>query len=226
MEERNNGGPRNARSNAAKPLSNALRYANGAPPHIFNPRILLRKDRRWRKIAITLIEGRFLPLGGVLKCNRLITTVCSLGALLIARIQRMGRTVYILHSNLAPASVPIVLQGSMDAERRSLFSLSGYKGDRPLVGSVVGDTFSIQKRRYSRNDFAGRFYGRFEPEAGGTRIEGYFDPPEWTRWFMRIWLGLAILLGVPVFIAAVIEVAKGAAAREQVRGSGLLFRPP
>jgi hypothetical protein len=113
----------------------------------------------------------------------------------------------------------------MDAERRSLFSLSGYKGDRPLVGSVEGNMFNIQKRRYNRNDFAGRFYGRFEPEVGGTRIEGYFDSPEWTRWFIRIWLGLAILLGVPVFIAAVIEVAKGAAAREQGAWVGLIVPP-
>jgi hypothetical protein len=111
-----------------------------------------------------------------------------------------------------------------DAERRSLFSLSGYKGNRPVVGSVTDNTFKIQKRRYSRNDFAGRFYGRFEPEVGGTRIEGYFDSPEWTRWFMRIWLGMAILLGVPVFIAAVIEAAKGAA-REQGAWVGLIVPP-
>jgi len=137
----------------------------------------------------------------------------------------MAHTGYVFHSNLAPASITVLLQGSLDAECRSLFSLSGYKGDRPLLGTVVGSTFTIQKRRYYRNDFAGRFYGRFEPEGCGTRIEGYFDSPEWTRWFMRIWLGVVILLGVPGFVAALISIAKGTATREEGAWVGLVVPP-
>jgi hypothetical protein len=91
----------------------------------------------------------------------------------------MGRTVYVLHSALAPSSVLEALRLSMDEERRTLFSMSSYQGDRPVLGNVDGNTFRLQKRRFSRNDFAGRFYARFEAEVGGTRIEGYFDSPPW-----------------------------------------------
>ena len=101
------------------------------------------------------------------------------------------------------------LRRSIDPERRTLFSLSGYKGDRPVLGEVRQSTFRLQKRRYSRNDFAGQFYGTTEAESGGSRIEGYFDAPRWARYFMRFWLAFAVLCGAPIFVLTLLDVLTG-----------------
>jgi hypothetical protein len=73
----------------------------------------------------------------------------------------MKPTVF-MHSVLAPDALAGTLRRSIDPEHFTLFSLSGYKGDRPILGEVDGKSFRLQKRRYSRNDFAGHFYGTFE----------------------------------------------------------------
>ena len=122
----------------------------------------------------------------------------------------MARVLYVLHSALAPESVPDVLRRSIDQERRTLFSFSGYRGDHPLLGEVGNNTFRVQKRRYGgRNDFTRHFYARFAPEPGGTRVEGYFDIPRWKKYLVRTWLGLAVLIGTPIFMGTVIDVATG-----------------
>jgi hypothetical protein len=121
----------------------------------------------------------------------------------------MARTVFSFHSTLAPTAVADALRRSIDEEHWTLFSLSGYQGSRPLLGEVGENTFRLQKRNYYRNDFAGQFYGRFAPEPGGTRIEGYFDAPRWARYFMRIWLAFAALVGTPIFVRTMIDVVGG-----------------
>jgi hypothetical protein len=45
--------------------------------------------------------------------------------------------------------------------------------------------------------------------GGGTRIEGYFDSPRLTRYLMRVWLGLAVLIGTPIFILSLQDVITG-----------------
>ena len=106
----------------------------------------------------------------------------------------------ILHSALVPEAVIAALHLSVDEEHRTLFSFSGYKGSRPVLGEIGVDNFRVQKRRYWRNDFAPHFYGRLYQETGGTRIEGYFDSPRWAKYFVRIWLALAVLGGAPIFV--------------------------
>jgi hypothetical protein len=136
----------------------------------------------------------------------------------------MGRT-YVLHSTLAPSVVGDALRRSIDEEHRTLFSLSGYKGNNPMLGEVGVNTFRLQKRRYSRNDFAGQFFARFEPERGGTKIEGYFDAPRWARWYMRVWLAGAVLIGTPLFILTIVDVSRGS---NRARGNdwvGLVVPP-
>lgn len=119
----------------------------------------------------------------------------------------MGRTVYVFHSAISPQSVAEVLSHSIDEEHWTLFSLSGYKGGRLILGQVGENTFRLRKRRYSRNDFAGNFYGRVEPEQGGTRIEGYFDTPRWAKYLIRIWLAGAVLIGTPIFVGTLLDIA-------------------
>jgi hypothetical protein len=114
-----------------------------------------------------------------------------------------------LHSGLTPSVVADALRRSMDEERRTLFSLSGYKGDQAVLGVVMGNTFRLQKRRYWHNDFAPHFYGQILPEPGGTRIEGHFDLGEWVKVFMRVWLAGAVLLGSPIFIMMLFKALNG-----------------
>jgi hypothetical protein len=121
----------------------------------------------------------------------------------------MSRIIYVLHSALAPNPAAGALRRSIDEEHWTLFSLSGYQGNRSLLGVVGENTFRLQKRRSSRNDFVGHFYARFESEPGGTRIEGHFDAPRWAKYFMRIWLAGAVLIGTPIFVETLMDVTTG-----------------
>src|SRR5262249_35074292 len=53
------------------------------------------------------------------------------------------------------------------------------------------------------------FYGQILLEPGGTRIEGHFDLSEWVKIFMWVWLGMAVMIGVPIFVSTLIEFSKG-----------------
>ena len=90
------------------------------------------------------------------------------------------------------------LYETIDVGRRALFSLSGYKGNRAVVGILHPPEFRLQKRRYWRNDFAPVLYGKMIAAGEGTRIEGYFDVRYSTRLFMRFWLALVAIFGVLV----------------------------
>jgi hypothetical protein len=120
----------------------------------------------------------------------------------------MGKIV-MLHSALAPPALADMIRRSIDQERRTLFSLSGYKGSLPVIGTVSDRTFRLQKRRFGRNDFSPQFHGEFQAEPGGSRIEGHFDISSWVKVFMRLWLGGVVLLGGPIFVLTLIDVLKG-----------------
>lgn len=115
----------------------------------------------------------------------------------------------VLHSTLTAEAAAVALRNSIDEERRTLFSLSGYSGDKPVLGEFSGNEFRLQKRRYWRNDFAPQFYGRFLPEAGSTRIEGYFDLSPWVKRFMRFWLGGVVVIGAPIAVLTLLDVVTG-----------------
>ena len=114
---------------------------------------------------------------------------------------------------------------SIDPERRTVFSLSGYKGSKPVIGRIEGNRFYLHKRRYWHNDFAPQFYGNLLPQARGTLIEGYFDVRRWTKIFMRIWLGGVLLLGSPIFARSLLDVLKGRSYMEGDLQVGLLVPP-
>jgi hypothetical protein len=132
---------------------------------------------------------------------------------------------YVLHSALTPESVAEVLTRSLDEERWTVFSPSGYRGGRPLLGEAGDSTFRVPKRRRSRNDFASHFYARFEPEHGGTRIEGYFDARPWAKYFVWIWLGFAVLIGTPIFIATASDITTGGQHTDGEAWVGLVVLP-
>jgi hypothetical protein len=140
-------------------------------------------------------------------------------------MRHMRRTVYVLHSALAPNAIADALRRSIDEKHWMLFSLSGYRGYRPLIGEISENKFTVQKRRYSRNDFAGHLFAQYWPEAGGTRIEAYFDPPAWARYFMRVWLAGAVLIGMPIFVTTVLDVITGSHRMSGDRWVGLVVPP-
>jgi hypothetical protein len=131
----------------------------------------------------------------------------------------------VLHSSLPPYVVADTLRRSIDEERITLFSLSGYKGSRPVLGKVDESTFRLQKRRYYHNSFAPIFYGRFEPETGGTRIEGYFDMAQWVKYFMWFWLAMVILIGGQIFLASLKDIVTGSHYIHGDKRIGILIPP-
>jgi hypothetical protein len=120
----------------------------------------------------------------------------------------MSRQVLVFHSSLAPEVMAETLRRSIDEERPKFFSVSGFRGNRPVLGRLSQDSFRLRKRRYSRNDFAGQLYARFEPEPGGTKIESYFDMPHWAKYFLRIWLAGAVLIGTPISVLTMIDLTR------------------
>jgi hypothetical protein len=116
-----------------------------------------------------------------------------------------------LHTDFDAEECRRRLLRSIDPERRTIFSLSGYGGSKPVIGRIDGYQLYFHKRPnwYWRNDFRPQFYGNLRPEARGTIIEGYFDSLRWAKIFMRIWLGGVILLGSPVVILVLLGLLKG-----------------
>jgi hypothetical protein len=137
----------------------------------------------------------------------------------------MRRKIVIFHSPLSPAEITEALRGSVDDEQRSLFSLSGFQGDRPLIGTIGFDSFRIQKRKLYRNDFARHFYAQFGPEQSGTRIEGYFAMAIWVKLFMLVWISFAIVIGSVIFIATCRELISSHRAPNDQDWVGLLVPP-
>src|ERR1019366_6816724 len=100
------------------------------------------------------------------------------------------------------------LAATIDPEKPTLFSLSGYEGSKPVIGWIDGYQFYLHKQRYWFNSFAPLFYGNFLPAERGIVIEGYFDTPRWTKWFLRLWLAAGILLGGPFLIGSILDLVE------------------
>jgi len=114
-----------------------------------------------------------------------------------------------LHSSLPSDECIRRIQESTDPGDRTIFSLSGYKGSRPLLLKFSGNQFTLWKRRYYRNDFAPYFFGTLSPENQGTRLEGHFDMNRWVKIFMRIWIIFAIMFTLPVVFAMLSRTIQG-----------------
>jgi hypothetical protein len=113
-----------------------------------------------------------------------------------------------LHTELSSEECSRRLFASIDPERWTIFSLSGYTGSASVIGWLDGDQFFLHKRSTWRNDFAPYCYGNFVTQDNGTIIECYFDLQRWTKVFMNFWLTFAILLGVPIFAFSVWDLLK------------------
>ena len=139
--------------------------------------------------------------------------------------QLYGKRKLVLHSPLSPGAASEALRLSIDEEHCMVVSLSGFGGWRPVLGEVGTDSFRLRKRISYRNDFARQFYGRFEPESGGTRIEGYFAARLFPRIFMTVWLIGVISIGTIMFVETVRDLMRGGPPLRQQALDGTCLSP-
>ncbi len=112
----------------------------------------------------------------------------------------------VLHSDYLPGECLAKLAAEIDVDRVTLFSLSGYRGKKPILGRIAGNEFRLHKRRYWHNSFGPVLYGRVAGDELGTTVEAYWDILRGARISMRIWLLFAALIGTPIFIRSMLEL--------------------
>jgi hypothetical protein len=111
-----------------------------------------------------------------------------------------------LHSDVSISECLNRISNAIDAPRWTVFSLSGYQGSRPVLGTIEGARIRLEKRRYYRNSFAPYFYATLSEQEHGTRIEGHFDSPLFVKVLMRIWLALVLAIGIPIFTLSLKDI--------------------
>jgi hypothetical protein len=100
----------------------------------------------------------------------------------------------VLHTDIGVSECLNRIRESIDEERRTIFSFSGYAGSKKILGKIDGNKIRLQKRRYYHNSFSPYFYAMVSPDSHGTRIEGHFDCLPFVKIFMRIWLGIVVVV--------------------------------
>jgi hypothetical protein len=101
------------------------------------------------------------------------------------------------------------LREGSDIGQRTIFSFSGYKGSKPVLSKFNGNEFKLSKRRYYNNSFAPFFFGTLSREERGTHVEGRFGMDPFVKFFMVVWLGLAVAIGLPILISTPAHPIRG-----------------
>ena len=123
----------------------------------------------------------------------------------------------ILDSNFDTKACVENLAALFDEDEFSLFSLTGYRGAKPLIGRVVGSEFRLHKRRQWRNGFGPVLYGRIVPVGGGTQIQAYWGFLRRARIYLLIWLVFAALISVPLITDTIVQSVHGRSLTENNR---------
>jgi hypothetical protein len=114
----------------------------------------------------------------------------------------MATKTIVLHSALAPEAVGDVLLRSVDKDVVNIrfllpwfIGLLWKGGSRDVFGLIEGSSFRL--KRWNAMQWSPNFYGKWEADSRGTRIEGFFDLAPSARWSLRATLftvvGLAVL---------------------------------
>jgi hypothetical protein len=109
----------------------------------------------------------------------------------------------LFHSDLSPELCRARMLDEMDVDDWTLFSFSGYKGHRPILGRIQNDEFRLHKRRYWHNSWGPVLFGRIAADWNGARVEAYWDIWKWTRLSTHLWTVLGLLFGAPIFLMSV-----------------------
>jgi len=101
------------------------------------------------------------------------------------------------------------LRANSDIGEWTIFSLSGYKGTKPVLSKFDDYNFRLWKRRYYRNAFAPFFFGTLLREERGTHVEGRFGMQPFTKIFLIIWVTLAAAMSLPVLVSTLAHPTGG-----------------
>ena len=120
----------------------------------------------------------------------------------------------ILHSALAPDAVADTLLRSIDKDVAGLRSLMPWfirlvwkGGSRQVRGLIAGNTFRV--KRWNAMQWSPNFYGKWEADGGGTRIEGYFDLAPTVRWSLRLTLVTVLSLAALGIVLNTLDITAG-----------------
>lgn len=109
----------------------------------------------------------------------------------------MSRKTLILHSSLPIERFEAALRENVSSERwwREWFPFFLIAPSAtPIVVKSLAGGFRLRRLHYwIHTGIYPMFYGCCKAEPGGTRIEGYFDVLPFAKWYLRFWLGLAVL---------------------------------
>lgn len=116
-----------------------------------------------------------------------------------------------LYSPLPPDECASRLSKAIAQEGRLGFSLSRLfsSSSQPVAGWVGGDGFQLRKRITYRNSFQTYASGSLTPNGSGTSVRAEFGMSTFTRVFMWIWFGWAIVIGGVVFVSALVALLTG-----------------
>jgi len=91
------------------------------------------------------------------------------------------------------------------------FTFGDFRGDEQFFGKIDGDRIEIRKRKswFWRNDFAPHLYAVLSPAGSGARIVGHFGVGSRVSLFMKLWMGLLIILGGPRLVTSIIQMSNG-----------------
>jgi len=80
-------------------------------------------------------------------------------------------------------------------------------GSRQVRGLIDGNTFRL--KRWNAWQWSPNFYGKWEPDHSGTRIEGYFDLAPLVRWSLRFTLVAVMALAVIGVVLNTLDLTAG-----------------
>jgi hypothetical protein len=126
----------------------------------------------------------------------------------------MAPNAVVLHSALAPEAVADSLFRSIDKEVALQSAMPWFirflvwkGGSRQVRGLIDGNTFRL--KRWNAWQWSPNFYGRWEPDRSGTRIEGYFDLAPLVRWSLRSTLVVVMALAVIGVVLNALDLSAG-----------------
>jgi len=119
----------------------------------------------------------------------------------------------VLHSTLTPESVADTLFRSIDKENPLQAGMPWFVrlvwrgGSRQVRGLIDGSQFHLKRRNAWQ--WSPNFYGNWEAESGGTRIEGYFDLAPPVKMALRFMLVTVLSLDVIGIVLNALDLTAG-----------------
>ena len=124
-----------------------------------------------------------------------------------------GKSRLVLGTDLDIEEAMEILRDAIDEDRPNIFS--GIRGNKDVIGTISGYEIHLRKRqRYIKNSFAPVLHAYFWAHSEGTRVEGRFDFDSVTRVFNKLLPIGVLLIGIPVLLVLLVNLASGQARQE------------